>query len=155
MGLIAATVTHAAGCLPAGTSLNRRYTITSILREDGGGALYLARSAQVRAQAVMVKEVVPDEYMSVEHRAQAERRFAREVRMLRTITHPALPVVLDAFSAGGRHYLAKDAHIGPAEVKTGYPRLAEWTAVRDAVDPTGLWQSDLGRRLGLCQRRPR
>ncbi len=60
--------------------------------------------------------------------------------------------VLDA---GGRHYLAKDAHIGPGEVKAGYPRLAEWAAVRDAVDPDGVWQSDLGRRLGLCRpRRP-
>lgn len=53
-------------------------------------------------------------------------------------------------TAGGRHYLAKDAHIGPAELKAGYPRLAEWIAVRDAVDPHGVWQSDLGRRLGLC-----
>ena len=53
-------------------------------------------------------------------------------------------------AAGGRHYLAKDAHIGPAEVKAGYPRLAEWLAIRDGVDPDGVWQSDLGRRLGLC-----
>jgi decaprenylphospho-beta-D-ribofuranose 2-oxidase len=53
-------------------------------------------------------------------------------------------------SAGGRHYLAKDAHIGPGEVKAGYPRLAEWAAAREAVDPGGVWQSDLGRRLGLC-----
>jgi decaprenylphospho-beta-D-ribofuranose 2-oxidase len=53
-------------------------------------------------------------------------------------------------AAGGRHYLAKDAHIGPDQVKAGYPRLAEWLAIRDRVDPDGLWQSDLGRRLGLC-----
>jgi decaprenylphospho-beta-D-ribofuranose 2-oxidase len=31
-----------------------------------------------------------------------------------------------------------------------YPRLAQWKAVRDRVDPSGLMQSDLGRRLGLC-----
>src|SRR5438067_13546311 len=102
----------ATGCLPIGTSLNRRYTITSILRDDGAGALYLAHSAHVRAKPVMVKEVVPDEYMSVERRAQAERRFAREVRMLRGITHPALPVVLDAFSAQGRHYLVTTYYPG-------------------------------------------
>jgi decaprenylphospho-beta-D-ribofuranose 2-oxidase len=52
-------------------------------------------------------------------------------------------------AVGGRHYLAKDAHIGPDELKAGYPRLAEWLAVREAVDPDGVWQSDLGRRLGL------
>ncbi|MCE9621638.1 MAG: FAD-binding oxidoreductase [Actinomycetia bacterium] len=55
-------------------------------------------------------------------------------------------LVLDA---GGRHYFAKDAHIGPDAVRRGYPRLAEWRATRDAVDPQGKWQSDLARRVGL------
>ena len=55
-------------------------------------------------------------------------------------------VVLDA---GGRHYFAKDAHTTPEAVRRGYPRLDEWKAIRDQVDPRGLWQSDLGRRLGL------
>jgi len=55
-------------------------------------------------------------------------------------------VVLDA---GGRHYFAKDAHTTAAAIRRGYPRLAEWKAVRDRVDPTGVWQSDLSRRLGL------
>ena len=52
-------------------------------------------------------------------------------------------------AAGGRHYLAKDAHTTPAAVRRGYPRLDEWRAVRDKADPTGVWRSDLGRRLGL------
>jgi decaprenylphospho-beta-D-ribofuranose 2-oxidase len=51
--------------------------------------------------------------------------------------------------AGGRHYLAKDGHTTPEAVRRGYPRLDEWRQVRAAVDPNGLWQSDLGRRLGL------
>ncbi|HEY5421875.1 MAG TPA: FAD-binding oxidoreductase [Ilumatobacteraceae bacterium] len=55
-------------------------------------------------------------------------------------------VVLDA---GGRHYFAKDAHMTPDAVRRGYPRLDEWKAVRHEVDPHGVWQSDLGRRLGL------
>jgi decaprenylphospho-beta-D-ribofuranose 2-oxidase len=55
-------------------------------------------------------------------------------------------VVLDA---GGRHYFAKDAHMTPGAVRRGYPRLEEWKAIRNEVDPRGLWQSDLGRRLGL------
>jgi len=55
-------------------------------------------------------------------------------------------VVLDA---GGRHYFAKDAHMTPEAVRRGYPRLDEWKAVRHEVDPHGVWQSDLGRRLGL------
>jgi decaprenylphospho-beta-D-ribofuranose 2-oxidase len=52
-------------------------------------------------------------------------------------------------SAGGRHYFAKDSHTTAAVIRQGYPRLAEWQAVRDSVDPNGLWRSDLSRRLGL------
>ena len=55
-------------------------------------------------------------------------------------------MVLDA---GGRHYLAKDSHVSPAAVRRGYPRLAEWQATRDRMDPDGRWNSDLARRLGL------
>ncbi|NNE10926.1 MAG: FAD-binding oxidoreductase [Ilumatobacter sp.] len=55
-------------------------------------------------------------------------------------------LVLDA---GGRHYLAKDAHLTPADVRRGYPRLADWQAVRRRVDPAGVWTSDLSRRLAL------
>ncbi len=55
-------------------------------------------------------------------------------------------VVLDA---GGRHYLAKDAHMTAGALRRGYPRLEEWRAIRDKVDPTGVWRSDLARRLEL------
>lgn len=54
--------------------------------------------------------------------------------------------VLDA---GGRHYLAKDAHVAPAAVRVGYPRLAEWQEVVREMDPTGVFRSDLSRRLAL------
>jgi decaprenylphospho-beta-D-ribofuranose 2-oxidase len=52
--------------------------------------------------------------------------------------------------AGGRNYFAKDAHTVPATIRRGYPRLAEWQAVRRRVDPYHVWQSDLGRRLLLA-----
>jgi decaprenylphospho-beta-D-ribofuranose 2-oxidase len=52
--------------------------------------------------------------------------------------------------AGGRNYFAKDAHTTPETVRRGYPRLAEWQAVRRRVDPLQVWQSDLGRRLMLA-----
>jgi decaprenylphospho-beta-D-ribofuranose 2-oxidase len=55
-------------------------------------------------------------------------------------------LVLDA---GGRHYLAKDFHTTPAAIRRGYPRLDEWLAVRERVDPAGVWASDLSRRLHL------
>jgi decaprenylphospho-beta-D-ribofuranose 2-oxidase len=51
--------------------------------------------------------------------------------------------------AGGRHYLAKDAHTTPEAIRRGYPRLDEWRAVQAAADPGGVWASDLSRRLHL------
>jgi decaprenylphospho-beta-D-ribofuranose 2-oxidase len=53
--------------------------------------------------------------------------------------------------AGGRHYLAKDAHATPEAIRRGYPRLDEWREVRASVDPTGVWASDLSRRLRLVE----
>jgi decaprenylphospho-beta-D-ribofuranose 2-oxidase len=53
-------------------------------------------------------------------------------------------------AAGGRVYLAKDSRVAPANFRAMYPRLDEWLSVRERVDPKGVLQSDLGRRLGLC-----
>jgi decaprenylphospho-beta-D-ribofuranose 2-oxidase len=65
---------------------------------------------------------------------------------LRDLFHTLDTLVLDA---GGRHYLAKDAHTTPAAIRRGYPRLDEWRAVRASVDPAGVWSSDMARRLSL------
>jgi decaprenylphospho-beta-D-ribofuranose 2-oxidase len=67
---------------------------------------------------------------------------------LRPLFHGLDELVLDA---GGRHYLAKDSHMTPAAVRRGYPRLAEWQAIRNAVDPMGIWVSDQARRLRLLE----
>jgi decaprenylphospho-beta-D-ribofuranose 2-oxidase len=67
-------------------------------------------------------------------------------RGLGDLLHGLDRLVLDA---GGRHYFAKDAHTTRAAIEAGYPRLDEWKQVRRSVDPDGVWQSDLARRLGL------
>jgi decaprenylphospho-beta-D-ribofuranose 2-oxidase len=66
---------------------------------------------------------------------------------LARLVHGLDKVVLDA---GGRHYLAKDAHATPEAIRRGYPRLQEWQAVRAAVDPGRVWASDLSRRVRLA-----
>ena len=53
--------------------------------------------------------------------------------------------------AGGRHYLAKDALLGPDAIRAGYPRLAEWQRIRHRLDPQQTFRSDLARRLGLVE----
>ncbi len=64
---------------------------------------------------------------------------------------PALLSRVDSMvlDAGGRHYLAKDSHLSPSAVQRGYPRLEEWMATRQEMDPLGTWRSDLARRLHL------
>ncbi|MFA5885797.1 MAG: FAD-binding oxidoreductase [Acidimicrobiia bacterium] len=55
-------------------------------------------------------------------------------------------MVLDA---GGRIYLAKDSRLDGAHLDRMYPDLDRFRALRARVDPAGVLQSDLARRLGL------
>ena len=54
--------------------------------------------------------------------------------------------------AGGRVYLTKDARMRAETVSAMYPRLGQWRAIRDRLDPNGLWRSDLALRTGLVDR---
>jgi decaprenylphospho-beta-D-ribofuranose 2-oxidase len=70
---------------------------------------------------------------------------------------PGLGAVLDRFDelvaeAGGRVYLSKDARLRAGALEAMYPRLEEWRAARDRVDPDGLWRSDLALRTQLVRR---
>ncbi len=67
---------------------------------------------------------------------------------------PGLGELLDSLdeeivAAGGRLYLAKDSRLDPRLLPAMYPRLGEFQEVRQAVDPTRKWRSDMSERLGL------
>jgi decaprenylphospho-beta-D-ribofuranose 2-oxidase len=53
--------------------------------------------------------------------------------------------------AGGRIYLAKDSRMRSELVGQMYPRLEEWQQVQASLDPGGVFQSDLSRRLHLTR----
>ncbi len=52
-------------------------------------------------------------------------------------------------AAHGRVYLAKDSRLTPAAFAAMYPRLSEFETTLRRVDPEGLMQSDLSRRLRI------
>jgi decaprenylphospho-beta-D-ribofuranose 2-oxidase len=67
---------------------------------------------------------------------------------------PNLAALLDELDGvvaenGGRIYLAKDSRLRAELVEARVHRLDEWRKVRDEVDPDGVMQSDLSRRLRL------
>ena len=55
-------------------------------------------------------------------------------------------------NAGGRHYLAKESRTSAEAIHRGYPRFDEWRKTRDAIDPDGLFISDMARRLELIEK---
>jgi decaprenylphospho-beta-D-ribofuranose 2-oxidase len=67
---------------------------------------------------------------------------------------PSLAALLDGLdslvaSAGGRVYLSKDSRLRPELLAEMYPELPRWRDAVRALDPDGVMQSDLARRLGL------
>jgi decaprenylphospho-beta-D-ribofuranose 2-oxidase len=70
---------------------------------------------------------------------------------LASLLHEIDELVLNV---GGRHYLAKDAHMNPDAVRRGYPRLKQWQEIQRRYDPQCQWQSDQARRLNLIERTP-
>ncbi|MFJ8312637.1 MULTISPECIES: FAD-binding protein [unclassified Streptomyces] len=67
---------------------------------------------------------------------------------------PGLGAFLDELDeevadAGGRVYLAKDARMRGELVERMYPKLPQFRSLRAELDPSGIFTSDMSRRLSL------
>lgn len=57
----------------------------------------------------------------------------------------------EVLKGNGRINLCKDALLAPDAFRAMYPRLQEWQEVKRKIDPNGLLQSELSRRLKLME----
>jgi decaprenylphospho-beta-D-ribofuranose 2-oxidase len=51
---------------------------------------------------------------------------------------------------GGRVYLTKDSRMSKQMFQRMYPQVHEWKTIKRSLDPDDYWESEQGRRLGLC-----
>jgi decaprenylphospho-beta-D-ribofuranose 2-oxidase len=51
---------------------------------------------------------------------------------------------------GGRVYLTKDSRLAKDNFEKMYPQYRSWLKVKKELDPKNYWQSEQGKRLGLC-----
>ncbi len=86
--------------LTPNTLLQNRYRIAQLLGQEGAATLYLAEDQQT-GSTIAVREFIFDDSNNreaVEHRA----------RQLSSLSHPALPEVLEYFAEGGAQYLVTE-----------------------------------------------
>lgn len=82
----------------AGAVLQDRYEIEAAIGQGGMGAVYRARDRQTE-QIVAVKQLRPDASAGFESKEMLAR-FDNEWQLLRTLNHPRIPRMLDAFRIG-------------------------------------------------------
>lgn len=55
----------------------------------------------------------------------------------------------EVLKAGGRIYLGKDSMLDKEMFQAMYPQHGQWIAIKRKYDPSNVFSSDIGRRLGL------
>jgi formylglycine-generating enzyme required for sulfatase activity len=92
--------------LDAGTLLDRRYEVLSLVSQGGFGRVYKARDNRFAAN-VAIKEMTGS-FDSDEERAAMERYFQQEAQVLFGLKHPSLPTVSDYFFEMHRFFLVME-----------------------------------------------
>ena len=85
--------------------LDGRYRIAKMLGQGGMGRVYLANDTRLANRPVACKEMVIGDGIQEQ---KAVEDFNREARVLASLSHPAIPQVIDYFGERGRHYLVME-----------------------------------------------
>lgn len=85
--------------------LDGRYRISKMLGQGGMGRVYLANDTRLANRPVACKEMIIGDGIQEQ---KAVEDFNREARVLASLSHPAIPQVIDYFGERGRHYLVME-----------------------------------------------
>jgi serine/threonine protein kinase len=85
--------------------LDGRYRISKMLGQGGMGRVYLANDTRLADRPVACKEMIIGDGVQEQ---KAVEDFNREARVLASLSHPAIPQVIDYFGERGRHYLVME-----------------------------------------------
>jgi hypothetical protein len=106
------STTTPTGSLAAGTVLNGRYRILSVLGTGAFGRVYRAEDQlDPQAPPLAIKELLDTQFSTPTEKTEAIKWFRREVSTLLSLSHPAIPTVhayWTATQASGPFYLAMD-----------------------------------------------
>ncbi|HEY1011777.1 MAG TPA: serine/threonine-protein kinase [Herpetosiphonaceae bacterium] len=86
--------------LAPNTVLQNRYVIVRQIGEGGFGAVYEAQDQRLRNTVALKQLLFDDERLA--------KIFQREAQLLASLSHPALPRVIDHFAEGDGQYLVMD-----------------------------------------------
>src|ERR1700730_13226387 len=85
--------------------LDGRYRISKMLGQGGMARVYLANDTRLADRPVACKEMIIGDGGQEQ---KAVEDFNREARVLASLSHPAIPQVIDYFGERGRHYLVME-----------------------------------------------
>lgn len=92
------------------TVVGGRYQLKSFLARGGMGAVFLCDDLRLSGQRWAIKVLMPAYRVDATMLADS---FRREAEMLARLRHPGLPVIVDSFVEGERHYLVMEYIAGP------------------------------------------
>lgn len=93
------------GKLQPKTILNNRYVVIDKIGQGGMAAVYKATDTWQPGSFWAVKEMSDKALIDPEEREWGLNAFRQEAELLRTLSHPNLPKVIDYFTHGSKHYL--------------------------------------------------